>query len=47
MEQGLIVRAVQGDVLGICPPLIISEKEIDDLFDMLAKSLDLAHAELV
>jgi 4-aminobutyrate---pyruvate transaminase len=38
--EGLIVRAVAGDVLTLCPPLVISEAEIDELFDRLARALD-------
>ncbi|MGB8629367.1 MAG: aminotransferase [Xanthobacteraceae bacterium] len=38
--EGLIVRAVAGDVLTLCPPLIISEAEIDELFDRLTRALD-------
>jgi 4-aminobutyrate--pyruvate transaminase len=39
-DEGLIVRAVMGDVLTICPPLIITAAEIDDLFDRLGRALD-------
>jgi 4-aminobutyrate---pyruvate transaminase len=39
-EEGLIVRAVLGDVLTICPPLVISMAEIDELFDRLSRALD-------
>jgi 4-aminobutyrate--pyruvate transaminase len=39
-EEGLIVRFIAGDVLSICPPLIISPAEIDELFDRLARALD-------
>jgi 4-aminobutyrate---pyruvate transaminase len=39
-EEGLIVRAVMGDVLTLCPPLIISAAEIDELFDRLGRALD-------
>jgi 4-aminobutyrate--pyruvate transaminase len=39
-SEGLIVRAVAGDVLTLCPPLIISEAEIDELFDRLTRALD-------
>jgi 4-aminobutyrate--pyruvate transaminase len=39
-QQGLIVRAVAGDNLAVCPPLIISENEIDELFDRLGRALD-------
>jgi len=38
--EGLIVRAVLGDVLTLCPPLVISPAEIDDLFDRLKRALD-------
>ena len=40
-EEGLIVRFLPGDSLSICPPLIISEDEIDALFDRLTRALDL------
>ena len=39
-DEGLIVRAVMGDVLTLCPPLIITDAEIDDLFDRLGRALD-------
>ncbi len=38
--EGLIVRSVMGDVLTLCPPLVISPAEIDDLFDRLTRALD-------
>lgn len=38
--EGLIVRALAGDRIAICPPLIISEDEINELFDRLARALD-------
>ena len=37
--HGLIVRAM-GDVIGICPPLIIKEDEIDLLFERFGLALD-------
>ncbi|MFZ3360121.1 MAG: aminotransferase class III-fold pyridoxal phosphate-dependent enzyme, partial [Xanthobacteraceae bacterium] len=40
--EGLIVRAVLGDVLTLCPPLVISAAEIDDMFDRLTRALDKA-----
>ncbi len=40
LEHGLIVRALINDTLGICPPLIIDERQIDDLFDLLGRALD-------
>jgi 4-aminobutyrate---pyruvate transaminase len=39
-DEGLIVRAVMGDVLTLCPPLIITDAEIDQLFDRLTRALD-------
>jgi 4-aminobutyrate--pyruvate transaminase len=39
-DEGLIVRAVMGDVLTLCPPLIITGAEVDELFDRLTRALD-------
>jgi 4-aminobutyrate--pyruvate transaminase len=39
-DEGLIVRAVMGDVLTLCPPLIITDGETDELFDRLTRALD-------
>ena len=39
-EEGLIVRFIVGDVVSICPPLIIAPAEIDELFDRLGRALD-------
>ncbi len=39
-DEGLIVRSVMGDVLTLSPPLVISEAEIDELFDRLTRALD-------
>jgi 4-aminobutyrate---pyruvate transaminase len=48
-EEGLIVRALLGDRIAICPPLVITEAEIAELFDRLeralAKTLDWATRE--
>ena len=42
--EGLIVRPLLGDRIALCPPLVISEAEIGELFDRferaLAKTLD-------
>ena len=38
--HGLLVRPLPNDSIGICPPMIISEAEIDLLFDRLAAGLD-------
>lgn len=39
-EEGLIVRSLLGDILSICPPLIIAPAEINELFDRLERALD-------
>ncbi|MCS0494835.1 aminotransferase [Ancylobacter sp. MQZ15Z-1] len=39
-QEGLIVRSVFGDAVTICPPLVISPAEIDELFDRLTRALD-------
>jgi 4-aminobutyrate--pyruvate transaminase len=38
--EGLIVRAVLGDVLTLAPPLVINDTETDELFDRLTRALD-------
>jgi 4-aminobutyrate---pyruvate transaminase len=38
--EGLIVRPLFGDRMAVCPPLVISEAEIDELFDRLGRALD-------
>jgi 4-aminobutyrate--pyruvate transaminase len=39
-EEGLICRAVAGDSIAICPPLVISADEINQTFDALTRALD-------
>lgn len=39
-ENGLIVRVVAGDSLAVCPPLIISREQVDEIVHMMARSLD-------
>ena len=39
-EEGLLTRAVAGDNIALCPPLIISPEEIDDMFAKLKRALD-------
>lgn len=46
LEHGLIVRALPGDCVGICPPLIIDEKQIDELFDRLEMAIEITEKEL-
>ena len=40
LQHGLILRATAGTSLAICPPLIITESELHELFDRLAAALD-------
>ncbi len=40
LAHGLILRALPGDAIGICPPMIITTAEIDLLFDRLEAGLD-------
>jgi 4-aminobutyrate--pyruvate transaminase len=46
LKNGLIARSLPSDTVGICPPLIITEAEIDDLFDRLGRALDDAMGRL-
>ncbi|WP_416899154.1 MAG: aspartate aminotransferase family protein [Minwuia sp.] len=39
LKHGLITRAM-GDSLGFCPPLIITESEINEMFDRFEKALE-------
>ena len=45
-EHGVIVRALPGDGIGICPPLIISEEQVHEMFDGIARALDDVHARI-
>ena len=38
-KHGVILRALPGDIIGFCPPLIISEAEIDDMFNRVEAAL--------
>ncbi|MEE3279554.1 MAG: aminotransferase class III-fold pyridoxal phosphate-dependent enzyme, partial [Pseudomonadota bacterium] len=38
LEHGLIVRAL-GDTIAFCPPLIIDDKQIDELFGKFDQAL--------
>jgi 4-aminobutyrate---pyruvate transaminase len=38
--EGLIVRALTGDTISLCPPLIIASQELDLLFERLRRALD-------
>jgi 4-aminobutyrate--pyruvate transaminase len=38
--EGLLIRSLAGDVMSLCPPLVITPQELDELFDRLARALD-------
>jgi 4-aminobutyrate--pyruvate transaminase len=46
MDRGLLIRAAP-DAVYVCPPLIITEKEIDEMMDALSAALDDGYAEAV
>jgi adenosylmethionine-8-amino-7-oxononanoate aminotransferase len=39
-DNGLIVRALAGSSIALCPPLIITESQIDEMIDALGRALD-------
>ena len=39
-DEGLIVRAMPGDAVAFCPPMIITESEIDEMFDRFTRALE-------
>lgn len=39
LDHGLIVRALVNDTIALCPPLVITEPQIDDMFDRLEATL--------
>ena len=43
-DHGLIVRAMGGNSIALCPPLIIDEAQVDELLAKLGKGLDAALA---
>jgi 4-aminobutyrate---pyruvate transaminase len=40
LDHGLIVRALAGDVIALCPPLVITPNEVNEVFDKLEAALD-------
>ena len=44
--NGVILRALPGDAVGICPPLIITEDEINEMFDRIEAVMPAADALL-
>ena len=43
-DNGLLVRNVAGCALAVCPPLIISRTQVDELVDKLTLSINQAAA---
>ncbi|MCP4072530.1 MAG: aspartate aminotransferase family protein [Hyphomicrobiales bacterium] len=39
-HHGLIVRPLLNDTIAFCPPLIINEQQINDMFDAMERALD-------
>ena len=39
-EEGIISRPLMGDRLAFCPPLVINESEIDEMFDRFERGLN-------
>jgi 4-aminobutyrate--pyruvate transaminase len=39
-DEGLICRAVGGDTIGLCPPLVIDGSVVNQAFDALTRALD-------
>jgi putrescine aminotransferase len=46
MQNGLVMRAV-GDTMIMCPPLVITREQIDDLYDRAKESLDQTYQKLI
>ena len=47
-DRGLIARALAGpgDMIGLAPPLIVSEQDLDAMVDILGEAIEVAGAEL-
>ncbi|MGB1177302.1 MAG: aminotransferase, partial [Candidatus Puniceispirillaceae bacterium] len=39
-ENGVILRALPGDIVGFCPPLVMTEAELDDMFDRIDSAME-------
>ena len=39
-DHGLLIRAVSGNCLAFCPPLVITEAQIDEMIDQFSRGLD-------
>lgn len=45
-QYGVITRALPGDGIAICPPLIITDDEINEMFDRYGRALDNVYAKV-
>jgi len=45
-DNGLILRAVAGNAVALCPPLIITREEVDDMLTRLKTAIDASYEEL-
>lgn len=45
-DHGLVLRAVAGNSVALCPPLIITEAEVDEMLSRLSAALDATHEQL-
>lgn len=43
-DRGLIARAVAANSLALCPPMIITEEQIDDMVERLGEALDATYS---
>jgi len=46
MEEGVLFRALGGDVLAISPPLVITEDELQRVVDTIDRAIARVAAEL-
>jgi len=46
LSQGVIVRAVGGDVIAMSPPFVISEKQIDHIVEVLHRAIQSVGGQL-
>ena len=45
-RNGLILRALAGDIVAFCPPLIITDEQVNEMFDAVEKALDEVEAHV-
>ncbi|MFK7854068.1 MAG: aminotransferase [Granulosicoccus sp.] len=45
-KHNLILRALPGDTVGFCPPMIINDEQIDEMFDLVTDALNDVHRAL-